>query len=87
MFSKNLAFPVEVLNNLFKQLWTDNLATTIMNDLQYLEPKEQTNIYFTKKQSWAQHELCHILPLSGSQDHLQLHLPAPMPTYFLWLQL
>lgn len=48
MFSKNLAFPVEVLDNLFKQPWTDNLATIIMNDLQYLEPKEQTNIYFTR---------------------------------------
>lgn len=72
MFSKNLAFPVEVLDNLFKQLWTDNLATTIMNDLQYLEPKEQTNIYFTKKQSWAEHELCHILPFHNNLLEMSL---------------
>ena len=53
MFSKNLAFPVGVLDNPFEAV-DRNPTTTVMNDLQCLEPKEQTNINFTRKHSPGQ---------------------------------
>lgn len=80
MFSKNLALPVGILDNLFKQLWIETqLPLSLMtSNLQWLEPKKKINIYFTKKQFWAEHELCHILPPHNNLLKINLVVTQPL---------